>query len=113
MRNIIKMRTLLSSIVEKLCKQKSFSLYLSLEGKICYGKNLLEGTWIGIIMGSIRLVFIIYVIFALALNISVSSVYFAHPAILDVPSELEVYNLEGKKIPPQIESPSGFTMGYI
>ena len=30
----------------------------------------------------------------------------------DVPSELEVYNLEGEKI-DQIESPAGFTMLYI
>ena len=64
-------------------------------------------------MGSIRLVFIIYIIFCFGPKYqAVSSVYFAHPAILDVPSELEVYNLEGEKI-DQIESLQEFTMLYI
>ena len=63
-------------------------------------------------MGSIRLSF--YHLHCLRFSPKYQRILsiFRSSSDFDLPSELEVYNLEGEKI-DQIESPAGFTMLYI
>ena len=56
--------------------------YYSLEGKLLGQQNLLEGTIDWNHNGKHQIIFNIYITFALLLTISVSSVFFAHQAIL-------------------------------
>lgn len=86
--------------------------YFSLEGKLLGQQNLLEGTleWNHNGKHQIGFQHSHHLRFSpkyqRILSISCASSDF------ELPSELEIYNLEGEKI-DQIESPAGFTMLYI
>ena len=86
--------------------------YFSLEGRLLWQQNLLEGTLDWNHNGKHQISF--HHLHHLRFSPKYQRIFsiFRSSSDFDVPSELEVYNLEGKKI-DQIESPSGFTMLYI
>ena len=86
--------------------------YFSLEGKLLGQQNILEGTLDWNHNGKHQISFhhLDYLRFSPKYQRIFS--IFRSSSDFDVPSELEVYNLEGGKI-DQIESPAGFTMLYI
>ncbi len=86
--------------------------YFSLEGKLLGRQNLLEGTLDWNHNGKHQVIF--HHLHCLRFNPNNQRIFsiFRSSSDFDVPSELEVYNLEGEII-DQIESPAGFTMLYI
>ena len=86
--------------------------YFSLEGKLLGQQNLLEGTLDWNHNGKHQISF--HHLHYLRFSPKYQRIFsiFRSSSDFDVPSELEVYNLEGEKI-DQIESPAGFTMLYI
>ena len=86
--------------------------YFSLEGKLLGRQNLLEGTLDWNQNGKHQVIF--HHLHCLRFSPKYQRIFsiFRSSSDFDVPSELEVYNLEGEKI-DQIESPAGFTMLYI
>lgn len=86
--------------------------YFSLEGKLLGKQNLLEGTldWNHNRKHQISFHHLHCLRFSPKYQHILS--IFRLSSDFDVPSELEIYNLEGEKI-DQIESPAGFTMLYI
>ena len=86
--------------------------YFSLEGKLLGQQNLLEGTLDWNHNGKHQVIF--QYLHHLRFSPKYQRIFsiFCSSNDFDLPSELEVYNLEGDKI-DQIESPAGFTMLYI
>ena len=86
--------------------------YFSLEGKLLGKQNLLEGTLDWNHNGKHQIGF--HHLHHLRFSPKYQRIFsiFRSSSDFDVPSELEVYNLEGERI-DQIESPAGFTMLYI
>ena len=86
--------------------------YFSLEGKLLGQQNILEGTLDWNRNGKHQISF--HHLHYLRFSPKYQRIFsiFRSSSDFDVPSELEVYNLEGEKI-DQIESPAGFTMLYI
>lgn len=86
--------------------------YFSLEGKLLGQQNLLEGTLDWNHNGKHQVSF--HHLHCLRFSPKYQCILSISRASSDfeLPSELEIYNLEGEKI-DQIESPAGFTMLYI
>ena len=86
--------------------------YFSLEGKLLGQQNLLEGTLDWNHNGKHQVIF--QHLHHLRFSTKYQRIFsiFRSSSDFDVPSELEVYNLEGERI-DQIESLAGFTMLYI
>ncbi len=86
--------------------------YFSLEGKLLGQQNLLEGSLDWNHNGKHQVIF--HHLHCLRFSPKYQRIFsiFRSSSVFDVPSELEIYNLEGEKI-YQIESPAGFTMLYI
>ena len=86
--------------------------YYSLEGKLLGQQNLLEGTLDWNHNGKHQVIF--QHLHHLRFNPNNQRIFsiLRSSSNFDIPSELEIYNLEGEKI-YQIESPAGFTMLYI
>lgn len=86
--------------------------YFSLEGKLLGQQNLLEGTLDWNHNGQHQIVF--HHLHHLCFSPKYQRIFsiFRLSSDFGLPSELEIYNLEGEKI-DQIESPIGYTMMYI
>ena len=86
--------------------------YYSLEGKLLGRQNVEEGRLEWHYKGQHQIDF--HHLHHLRFSPKYQRIFsiFRSSSDFDVPSELEVYNLEGEKI-DQIESPAGFTMLYI
>ena len=86
--------------------------YFSLEGKLLGQQNLLEGTLDWNHNGKHQVSF--HHLHCLRFSPKYQRILsiFRSSSDFDVPSQLEVYNLEGEKL-DKIESPAGFTMLYI
>ena len=86
--------------------------YFSLEGKLLGQQNLLEGTLDWNHNGKHQVIF--QHLHHLCFNPKNQRIFSIcrSSSNFDIPSELEIYNLEGEKM-DQIESPAGFTMLYI
>ena len=86
--------------------------YFSLEGKLLGQQNLLEGTLDWNHNGKHQVIF--HHLHCLRFSPKYQRIFsiLRSSSNFDIPSELEIYNLEGEKI-YQIESPAGFTMLYI
>ena len=86
--------------------------YYSLEGKLLGRQHVAEGTLEWHYKGQHQIGF--RHLHQLRFNPKYQRIFsiFRSSSDFDVPSELEVYNLEGERI-DQIESPAGFTMLYI
>ena len=86
--------------------------YFSLEGKLLGKQNLLEGTLDWNHNGKHQVIF--QHLHHLCFNPNNQRIFSIcrSSSNFDIPSELEIYNLEGEKM-DQIESPAGFTMLYI
>lgn len=86
--------------------------YFSLEGKLLGQQNLLEGTLDWNHNGKHQISFRHLHCLRFSPKYQRILSIFRSSSDFDVPSELEIYNLEDEKI-DQIESPAGFTMLYI
>ena len=86
--------------------------YFSLAGKLLGQQNLLEGTLEWNHNGQHQIVF--HHLHHLCFSPKYQRIFsiFRLSSDFGLPSELEIYNLEGEKI-DQIESPIGYTMMYI
>ena len=86
--------------------------YFSLEGKLLGQQNLLEGTLDWNHNGKHQVIF--HHLHCLRFSPKYQRIFsiLRSSSNFDIPSELEIYNLEGEKM-DQIESPAGFTMLYI